>query len=138
MATSFGPDFTQIETLVDKFKHSQNKYSAYMNLKKAITPSYEQFLEHVIKQPNGLKFVIDMRADLLSILATTKSQELSDLDSTLYEILSSWVTLGFLELKELTWECSASMLDNVCFCLVILTFRLLNMNACILSQIFQH
>lgn len=60
-----------------------------------------------------MKFVIDMRADLLDIISNTKSQALIDLDLNLYEILSGWVSLGFLEMCELTWDSPASMLEKV-------------------------
>ncbi|KAL0491656.1 malonyl-CoA decarboxylase [Acrasis kona] len=115
MASSYGPNLDKVKERATQYLESpvEHQYNAYLKLKKVMTPSYEQFLEHVIKQPNGMKFVIDMRSDLLDTLSEEKSQTLLDLDSSLHEILSNWVSYSFLEMRELTWDSPSSLLEKI-------------------------
>ena len=58
--------------------------------------------------PEGIKFLVDMRADILSLLSTNPS--LKPLEEDLKELLSSWFDVGFLELKRITWDTSSAAL----------------------------
>lgn len=61
--------------------------------------------------PDGVKFLVDMRAQLLPL--ARKSYDLKGLESDLKGLLMSWFDVGFLELKRLTWSSPAVVLEKI-------------------------
>ncbi len=62
--------------------------------------------------PEGVKFLVDLRSDLLKLLKTDTA--LKGLDDDLKSLLSGWFDVGFLELRRITWEnASASLLEKL-------------------------
>lgn len=62
--------------------------------------------------PDGVKFLVDMRATLLSL--TRKDRSLRPLEQDLKHLLSSWFDIGFLELRRITWDnASAALLEKL-------------------------
>ncbi len=61
--------------------------------------------------PKGVKFLVDLRADLLAL--PERDGELEALDADLRAILASWFDLGFLELRRITWDAPASLLEKL-------------------------
>src|SRR5262249_6395081 len=51
--------------------------------------------------PDGFKFLVDMRADLMPLVS--KNPNLQGLEYDLKNILSSWFAVGLLDLVEITW-----------------------------------
>ncbi len=62
--------------------------------------------------PEGVKFLVDLRADLLAIANPDPS--LKGLDNDLKGLLSRWFDVGFLELRRITWDnASAALLEKL-------------------------
>jgi malonyl-CoA decarboxylase len=61
--------------------------------------------------PQGVKFLVDLRADLLRYLENDR--ELAVLDRELESRLSAWFDVGFLELQRLTWNSPAALLEKL-------------------------
>jgi malonyl-CoA decarboxylase len=61
--------------------------------------------------PDGVKFLVDLRADLLSFL--DDRLELRPLEHDLKQLLASWFDVGFLELQRVTWDSPASLLEKL-------------------------
>jgi malonyl-CoA decarboxylase len=59
----------------------------------------------------GVKFLVDMRADLLGMLAREPLFEA--LDADLRDIFASWFDVGFLELRRVTWDAPAALLERL-------------------------
>ena len=59
----------------------------------------------------GIKFLIDMRADLLSELP--RQPELTGVEYDLRHLLSTWFNIGFLNLERITWETPAHILEKL-------------------------
>jgi malonyl-CoA decarboxylase len=59
----------------------------------------------------GVKFLVDMRAELMAL--AEKRPYLEKLDEDLCELLRSWFDVGFLDLKRITWETPASILEKL-------------------------
>lgn len=68
----------------------------------------------ILKQFNGLqggvKFLVDLRAELMRW--AKDNQALQDLDKDLYRLLVSWFDIGFLDLQRVTWNSSAALLEK--------------------------
>lgn len=62
--------------------------------------------------PEGVKFLVDLRADLLSL--RTEDPVLKGLDADLKALLTRWFDVGFLELRRITWDrASAALLEKL-------------------------
>jgi malonyl-CoA decarboxylase len=61
--------------------------------------------------PQGVKFLVDLRADLLRYL--DEDPELAPLDRELESRLAAWFDVGFLELQRITWNSPASLLEKL-------------------------
>lgn len=98
----------------------------FQHLRKAMVPLYEQFFDYLIKQPNGMQFVLGMRSDLLRIIQQNKTRtnvsatardhhwsQVITMDQNLQTVLGSWFSLAFLRLEELTWNSPIAMLEKV-------------------------
>ena len=61
--------------------------------------------------PDGVKFLVDMRAKLLDIAGDDPA--LASLDDDMRALLASWFDVGFLELQRITWDSPASLLERL-------------------------
>lgn len=60
---------------------------------------------------HGLRFLVDLRADLLDALAA--APDLAPLEDDLQALLSAWFDVGLLEMRQLTWHSPASLLEKL-------------------------
>ncbi|KAG0021966.1 hypothetical protein BGZ82_011140 [Podila clonocystis] len=82
-------------------------------LRHAIVPGHNKFFDRVSRLPGGLKFLIDMRHDLLTILSENRTDfYLAALNESLKEKLQTWF-VGFLDLERLTWQSPAVLLEKI-------------------------
>ncbi|KAK6917786.1 Malonyl-CoA decarboxylase, N-terminal, partial [Dillenia turbinata] len=88
-------------------------YRTERNLRQALKPSYEVLFERLNTHTGGLKFLSALRADILSILSEENIASLRALDSYLKEKLITWLSPAALELHQITWDDSASLLEKI-------------------------
>lgn len=106
-------DHKKLDETIDKYKRADNpekRIIAEMELSDALIPPRVKLLKQFISLPNGFKFLVDFRGDLLSM---KDDLHLVKLDADLKNILSSWFDVGLLDLQEITWESSASLLEKL-------------------------
>ncbi|MBC8317940.1 MAG: malonyl-CoA decarboxylase [Desulfobulbaceae bacterium] len=89
----------------------EDRIKAEIALKNSLIPSRVQLLKQFSSLPNGFKFLIDMRADLLS--KTKEDPYICKLANDLKEILDSWFDVGLLDLTEITWDSPAALLEKL-------------------------
>ncbi len=87
------------------------QWDAEADLRAALRSSRIRILTHFNALPQGVKFLVDMRADLLRLL--DGDAELKALDRELAARLSAWFDVGFLELQRITWNAPASLLEKL-------------------------
>lgn len=80
-------------------------------LRAQLTPPYLTLLTQFNALPNGLKFLVDMRSDLIRL--KKENPQLSSIESELKLQLSSWFDIGFLDLKRIDWNAPASLLEKL-------------------------
>jgi malonyl-CoA decarboxylase len=61
--------------------------------------------------PEGVKFLVDMRAELMAL--SRDDVVLSGLEQDLKALLAHWFDIGFLELRRITWEAPAALLEKL-------------------------
>ncbi|MGD2090103.1 MAG: malonyl-CoA decarboxylase [Candidatus Aminicenantes bacterium] len=114
LAREFDIDKQKINESIQKFQKSGDedmRIQAEMELSKALIPPRVTLLKQFNSLPDGFKFLIDFRADLLPIRSSDPFLE--KLDADLKDLLSSWFDVGLLDLKEITWQSPASLLEKL-------------------------
>jgi malonyl-CoA decarboxylase len=61
--------------------------------------------------PNGVKFLVDMRAELMKLVR--RDEGLAGLEQDMHALLAGWFDEGFLEVKRITWDSPASLLEKL-------------------------
>jgi malonyl-CoA decarboxylase len=61
--------------------------------------------------PDGTKFLVDLRADLVEF--AREDPALAGLQRDLKRLLTGWFDIGFLDLRRITWDSPASLLEKL-------------------------
>jgi len=80
-------------------------------MREALFSPRSRLLSRFNALPEGVKFLVDMRSELIPLARGEPS--LKCLDDDLRRLLSSWFDVGFLELKSISWDASASLLEKL-------------------------
>ncbi len=114
LAHDFDADPQEIQKAIDIFqaaKKEDDRIRAQTQLALALVPPRVRLLKQFNSLPNGFKFLIDLRAELLPI--RKQNPYLGKLDNDLKRLLSSWFDIELLDLKEITWQSPASLLEKL-------------------------
>ena len=114
IATSFGTDPSAVDTAAVELRTAttpDERIAAERALRRAVTPRYAELLHVVTGMPHGVSHLIGLRADLLAIDAPHPAlglfgDELAGHLSTLFDV-------GLLELRQITWDSPASVLERL-------------------------
>ena len=80
-------------------------------LRAALTPPRVTLLRQFNALPEGVKFLVDRRAELLAYAGDDAA--LRGLADDLRELLADWFDIGFLELRRITWDSPAALLEKL-------------------------
>lgn len=114
VATEFGPDPKAVEKAHAQYQAAiggDAQWSAESALRGAMRSSRLRILTQFNAIPQGVKFLVDMRADLLRFLE--KDPALRSLDRELEARLGAWFDVGFLELHRISWNSPAILLEKL-------------------------
>jgi len=87
------------------------RQEAEAKLRKILISPRIRLLSQFNALPDGVKFLVDMRAELLPL--ARQDPALQFLENDLKQMLASWFDVGFLELKSITWDAPASLLEKL-------------------------
>lgn len=87
------------------------RYKAEAKLRSLLRSPRIQLLSQFNALPEGVKFLVDMRAELISL--ARQDPVFKPLEQDLKQLLASWFDVGFLELKSITWDAPASLLEKL-------------------------
>ncbi len=90
---------------------TDRQWDAEADLRAALRSSRIRILTQFNAIPQGVKFLVDLRADLLRYL--DEDAELAPLDRELESRLAAWFDVGFLELSRITWNSPAALLEKL-------------------------
>ncbi|XP_046685492.1 malonyl-CoA decarboxylase, mitochondrial-like isoform X1 [Homalodisca vitripennis] len=87
-------------------------------LRELLTPQYVWLFSHLSRMDGGIKFLVDLRCDILALLSSidTKSplySVMQQMNSALKERLSVFFSGEFLRLQRVTWSSPASLLQKI-------------------------
>jgi malonyl-CoA decarboxylase len=80
-------------------------------LRRALEPPRVRLLTQFNALPEGTKFLVDLRADLIKLAKGDRA--LAALEEDLKGLLTAWFDIGFLELKRITWDSPAALLEKL-------------------------
>ena len=80
-------------------------------LRRTLEPPRARLLTQFTTIPDGMKFLVDLRATLLE--RVSDDPYLTALDSDLRGLLANWFDVGFLELQRIDWSSPASLLERL-------------------------
>ena len=114
IALDFGPDPAAVEVAHRAYQSAvgtPDQWDAEAGLRAAMRSTRIRILTQLNALPQGVKFLVDLRADLLRFLES--DEELAVLDRELEARLTAWFDVGFLELQRITWHAPASLLEKI-------------------------
>ncbi|KAJ3596580.1 hypothetical protein NHX12_002985 [Muraenolepis orangiensis] len=123
LSRGFGVDHAGVVELCGRLVDAQRRdpgtvLQAEDRLRYGLTPRYKRLLGHVARAEGGVKFLVDLRADLLGVLATQthEGHHMRDLNGTLKSLLSEWFSVGLLQLQRITWQSPCEVLQKISQC----------------------
>ncbi|NUX01461.1 Malonyl-CoA decarboxylase [Wolbachia endosymbiont of Madathamugadia hiepei] len=114
LAEKFSLNKAEIDERIKEYRENQNpelNYKFEQDLVKVLESPRSKILKQFISLPEGLKFIVDMRSDVLKL--RNQYKELNRLESELKSILLSWVDVDLLDLRQITWDSPASLLEKL-------------------------
>lgn len=114
IALEFGPQPKRVAVAHAAWQAAigtRQQWDAEAELRAAMRSSRIRILTQFNALPQGVKFLVDLRADLLRFLE--KDSDLAALDRELETRLTAWFDVGFLELQRLTWNSPAALLEKL-------------------------
>ena len=114
IALEFGPDPARIAAAHADYQAavgSAGQWDAETRLRAAMRSRRLRILTQFNSIPQGVKFLVDLRADLLRFLRDEPM--LKALDRELESRLTAWFDVGFLELQRITWSSPAALLEKL-------------------------
>lgn len=96
-----------------RLQDSDQEVRRQMNhaLRNLLVPPRTQLLRQFNGLQEGVKFLVDLRAELLPLAAGDPA--LKSLDQDILRLLASWFDVGFLDLQRITWETPATLLEKL-------------------------
>ena len=80
-------------------------------LRQALEPPRRRLLAQFTTIPDGVKFLVDLRANLLT--RKREDASLAALEGDLRELLAGWFDIGFLDLRRIEWASPAALLEKL-------------------------
>ncbi len=113
MATDFDVDHERMLKLTESYKKAkiEERLLLEIEMREKLQTPRSTILRQFTALPDGFKFLINMRADLLPLIAG--NVKLQALEFDLKQILASWFDVALLDLVEISWNSSAAILEKL-------------------------
>ncbi|KAJ8315459.1 hypothetical protein KUTeg_007609 [Tegillarca granosa] len=86
-------------------------------LRNSLISQYQTLFSKIGRIEGGVKFLVDMRADILTHLPSVSCDKevahMRTLNTTIRDLLALWFSVGFLKLRRITWESPCDMVQKV-------------------------
>lgn len=89
----------------------ETRAAAKVRLRRALEPPRLRLLTQFTTIPDGMKFLVDLRADLLQM--SEGDGLLGALEADMKGLLANWFDVGFLELRRIDWSSPAALLEKL-------------------------
>ncbi len=110
----FGPNLDAMRKAAGQLAEIEDERdltAAANEMRRALNSPRIELFKQFNSLEEGIKFLVDMRADLLGLLSGTP--EFRTISDELRDLLASWFDIGFLDLRQITWDAPASLLEKL-------------------------
>lgn len=114
MSEQFAPDAQLVSVARQQYEAalgSVDEGRAEMALRLALVSPRARLLQRFAAFENGVRFLVELRAQLLPHVKN--DPRLLALDGELQGLFSTWFDVAFLELRSISWDSPASMLEKL-------------------------
>jgi malonyl-CoA decarboxylase len=114
LAASFGTDRIAVDAALAAVAEAHDepeRAAAERSLRSALSPARAALLRAFNLAPGGVKFLVELRAELLRTFPATPARR--ELEADAKRLLASWFDIGFLEMRRITWDAPASLLERL-------------------------
>jgi malonyl-CoA decarboxylase len=114
MSEQFAPDATKVNAAREQYEAAlgtPEEGQAEIRLRRAFDSPRTRLLHRFAAFPQGMRFLVDLRAEMLPHLKSEK--RLLALDAELETLFSTWFEVGFLELRRISWDSPASLIEKL-------------------------
>jgi malonyl-CoA decarboxylase len=113
LAEEFGPDELTVNRAIQGYldANGPGRRAAESQLRLALASPRIRIVKQFNLLHDGVKFLVDLRADVLRYLR--EGPQLEVLDEELSSLLSSWFDVGNLELRRISWASPAALLEKL-------------------------
>lgn len=111
LVKDFAVSNESITEVKQKIEELENNPDLVSTIRDLLIPPRIKLLTRFNDLPQGVKFLVDLRADIRFFMNSVPA--LKSLDYDLRRLLKSWFDIGFLELKRITWNEPAALLEKL-------------------------
>ncbi len=114
LARDYDVDGGAIDAVIGEHQGARDAASrqrAEARLRDLLEPPRVKLLAQFNGLEAGVKFLVDLRAELIAL--AKQDPALKALDRDLRRLLASWFDVGFLDLTRITWDTPASLLEKL-------------------------
>jgi malonyl-CoA decarboxylase len=115
LADEFGPERAAVDRAMTAVQQVGNdrgaRLQAEQTLRQALRPPWLRLLTQFNGLPEGVHFLVDLRAELLTFYQEDPVLEV--LENELRGLLATWFDIGFLEMQRITWDSPAALLEKL-------------------------
>lgn len=114
LAHDFDTDPSAVDKAMARVAEAEGRSerdAAERDLRQALEPPRLRLMTQFNGLPEGVKFLVDLRAELLRLARGDPS--LRGVETDLKALMASWFDVGFLELRRITWRSPAALLEKI-------------------------
>jgi len=114
MSEMFVADPEKVKTAQAKFAAAvgtPDEAAAEVQYRRATVSPRRRLLQRFSVLPEGIRFLVDLRAEMQPYLK--KDKRLQALDVEMEYMFSTWFDVGFLELRRISWDSPASLVEKL-------------------------
>jgi malonyl-CoA decarboxylase len=111
LARDFWTDQDAVDDAVSRLTGADDRRRAERNLRDTLVPPADRLLRLLSGLEGGVKFLVDLRADVLRV--ASEEPELADLDRELKAHITTLFDVGLLALRRITWDAPAALLEKL-------------------------
>lgn len=114
LAMGFGVDREGVDQAIDAVQAAADdkaRHDAEARLRSALEPRWRALLGRFTTLPEGVKFLVDLRAEMLPMARDDIA--IKALSDDLRTMLSAWFDIGLLDLRQIDWNSPAALLEKL-------------------------
>ena len=115
LATGFDVDRGAVDEAINEIRSAgsvdASRRAAEVRLRQALEPRWRALLGLFTTLPQGMKFLVDLRAEMLPM--TLNNPAIKALSDDLKSMLGTWFDIGLLDLRQIDWSSPAALLEKL-------------------------